>query len=116
MDSKSGKRPRIHPCICGFECEKYSLMKHHREACSQWQNRPNPMRIMIERRRATKIERLDDQASGPCSICLHRQDHHEATCPNSQSERVRRDLVDKHDIPRVPFRAILHQLAKRYRN
>lgn len=114
MDSKSGSPARIHPCICGFECDKYSLMKKHREACAQWQNRPNPMRLMIERRhRTVKIDQVP--RSEPCSICYERQDHHLSNCPNSQAERVRRELVARVGIEAHDWEVLLHLLGKRYR-
>lgn len=118
MDSNSGRPPRIHPCVCGFTCEKYSQMKHHREACAQWQNRPNPMRTMIERRRVTNAERqeTDDAAprTPPCPLCHHRPDHHDSACPNSQAEKVRRELIVKHGIDPYEFEVFLRCLAKRY--
>lgn len=114
MDSKSP--PRIHPCVCGFTCDKYSLMKHHREACAEWQNRPNPMRMMIERRRATtNVERSPDAPKVElCEICHHRPDHHDSACPNSQAEKVRRQLIAKHGIDPIAFQVFLRLLAKRY--
>jgi hypothetical protein len=108
--------PRIHPCVCGFTCEKYSQMKVHREACAQWKNRPNPMGTMIDRRRVTnnaaptKIIRH----FVPCPLCHHRPDHHDSACPNSQQEKVRRDLIKKHEIDPFEFEVLLRLLAKRY--
>lgn len=116
MDSKSGRPPRIHPCVCGFVCDKYSQMKHHREACAQWQKRPDPMRTMIERRRVTKTTYgpSDPPRVPPCPLCHHRPDHHDSACPNSQHEKVRRDLIAKHEIDPYAFEVLLRLLAKRY--
>ncbi len=115
MDSNSGSPPRIHPCVCGFTCDKYSQMKHHREACPQWQGRTNPMGIMIERRRATKTDRPSPPPRiAPCPLCHHRPDHHDSACPNSQAEKVRRDLIAKHGIDPFAFEVFLRLLAKRY--
>ena len=115
MHSKSGSPPKIHPCLCGFETDKYSKMKKHREACQQWQNRPNPMRLMIERRKTTKVERPEEVRVEPCLVCGNRQDHHESSCPNSQAEKVRRELVARHRIHPKDWEILLFHLAKRYR-
>ena len=113
---KSGTPPRIHPCICGFMCETYKHMRQHREACVTWQNRPNPMRLMIERRRATRLDEHgeDTPKFEPCQLCHRRPDHHDSSCPNSQAEMVRRALIKKHGIDPFEFEVFLRLLAKRY--
>ncbi len=115
MDFKSPPPSRVHPCVCGFICDKYSKMKHHREACAQWQSRANPMGLMIERRRVTKSEQPEDTTRAPpCPLCRHRQDHHDSACPNSQHEKVRRELIAKHEIDPIAWAVLLRLLAKRY--
>jgi hypothetical protein len=105
----------VHPCLCGFDCESYKQMKKHRRQCVQWQNRPNAVQIMIERRRKTRKGRPSEPASVEiCSICHHRCDHHDAGCPNSQAEAVRRDSLKKHGIDPFLFEIFLRVLAKRY--
>lgn len=107
--------PRIHPCICGFTSETYSQMKHHREGCVLWQTRPDPMTLMINRRRKTRWERADRKFE-PCPICQRRPDHHDPSCPNSQAEVVRREALRKNGIdPRI-FEVFLKLLAKKYRD
>lgn len=97
-------------------CETYKHMRQHREACVTWQNRPNPMRLMIERRRATRLDEHgeDTPKFEPCQLCHRRPDHHDSSCPNSQAEMVRRALIKKHGIDPFEFEVFLRLLAKRY--
>jgi hypothetical protein len=107
--------PRIHPCLCGFTCDKYSQMKHHRESCADWQNRPNPLSMMIARRKKTRNERTSEGIKVErCQYCRKRLDHHDAACPDSQGEAVRRARLKKHDIDPMLFEVFLRCLARKY--
>jgi 8-oxo-dGTP pyrophosphatase MutT (NUDIX family) len=109
------KELKVYPCVCGFDCERYSRMKHHREKCIFWRHRLDPERLMIARRRATRRERLPaDRQYEPCGHCHRRPDHHDADCPNSQAESARRESLEKHGIDPVLFAAFLRVLARRY--
>jgi hypothetical protein len=73
------------------------------------------MGIMSARRRDTRMELAAKSLRFvPCPICKHRPDHHDNACPNSQGEKVRRDLIAKHGINPYEFEVLLRLLAKRY--
>ncbi len=113
MKSSKSSDLRIYPCLCGFTCEKYSVMKTHRETCLPWQSRPDPLKLMIERRRMTQgVEAPTPFAQ--CPMCHRRADHHFAECPDSHADVVRRQLLKKHDIDPFKFEILLRALAKRY--
>lgn len=116
MDDDSTLREHpVHPCICGYVCDKYSQMKHHRAQCEDWKNRPNPMNMMIDRRRQTRRDRsIDVRHFEPCAVCHRRPDHHDSACPNSQAEVVRRESLKKHGIDPILFEIFLRVLARKY--
>src|SRR5574338_215326 len=90
---------RNHPCVCGLTCETYPQMKHQREGCGIWKTRPDPVALMIHRRRKTRQARTDEaQIFERCPLCERRPDHHDSACPNSQAEVVRRESIEKHGI------------------
>jgi hypothetical protein len=106
---------RVHPCLCGFTCEKYWQMKVHRETCDDWKKRADPMGVMIDRRRKTRAENPETARKfAPCTFCRRRPDHHASGCPNSQSEAVRRDSVRRHGIDPFDFEAFLRLLGREY--
>jgi hypothetical protein len=90
-------------------------MKHHRKQCVLWQMRAAPMDLMIARRRKTRQSRSDEmRAFDRCPVCEKRSDHHEADCPNSACEAVRRESIAKHKIDPVLWETFLRLLAKKY--
>lgn len=94
--------PRVHPCLCGFTSATYAQMKRHRRKCLDWQHRPDPRALTIERRRASKLENAKVRNYLPCPACGGRPDHHEPDCPHSQGEAVRREAIVKNGInPRL---------------
>ena len=87
-------------------------MRHHRETCAEWQNRPNPLQLMIGRRLLTREQSKEQQAeAAPCSGTQL-----SPTAPRSEvsEERTRRDRVAKAGISPSDWGKILFVLAKRY--
>jgi hypothetical protein len=108
--------PRVYPCVCGFTCEMYPQMKAHRDGCLDWKARPDPVSLMVQRRRRTREERTEGiRDFEPCESCHRRPDHHHPACPNSQSEAVRREALVRHGIDPVIFGIFLRALAKEYK-
>jgi hypothetical protein len=106
--------PRVHPCLCGFACSTYAQMKRHRRKCHDWQSRPDPRGLTIARRRESKLENAKVRNYLPCPACGGRPDHHEAECPHSQGEAIRREAIVKNGInPRV-FDMILREIERRF--
>jgi len=108
--------PRVHPCVCGFVGETFSKMKHHREKCALWRARPNPLNLMIDRRRTSRRETTGPREFEPCPHCHRRPDHHDSDCPNSQAEAVRRAALKRNKINPQLFEVFLRVLAKKYKD
>lgn len=104
--------PRVHPCVCGFTCLKYSTMKYHRETCAPWRNRSHPREVQIIRVKKTLEMQLANKAPvDRCEECQQRKDRHLASCSLSAEELDRQKLVEKHGIPPHLFQALLRRIA-----
>lgn len=106
--------PRVHPCLCGFVCETYPQMRHHRAKCLTWRTRRDPGAITRERLVQTHREKVKGKSDGICSVCEKRPDHHEPTCPHSQAEACRRGALERNGIDPEWFDQFLAVMAKRY--
>ena len=91
-------------------------MKHHREKCALWRARPNPLNLMIDRRRKSRRETSGFRGFEPCPHCHRRPDHHDSDCPNSQAEAVRRLALKRNGIDPRLFKVFLRVLAKKYKD
>jgi hypothetical protein len=71
--------------------------------------------MMIDRRRKSRWASSDlKRTFERCPLCYRRSDHHDLGCLNSQSETVRRGLIEKHGIDPLLFDVFLRVLAKKY--
>lgn len=105
---------KVHPCLCGFTCESYSQMKHHRSSCSSWRGRPNPRALAVERqRRSHQRPERNEKVSSICPLCHRRSDHHDSSCVNSQAESARRENLRRHGIDPKLFALFLGALVRR---
>lgn len=101
--------PRVHPCLCGYTCERYPQMRYHRRHCEVWKNRPNPKELARKRQKASKKAPKRRR----CPKCKQ-LDTHADRCPNSREELARRNLLRRHGIDPVFFELFLRALAERY--
>ena len=104
--------PVVHPCLCGFRCDAYWLMRRHQASCDEWKNRPDPRSLSIWRRHKTGLHAVDPTTV--CEVCSRRQDRHAPGCVNGSEDATRLAALERNDIDPAVFSVFLRLLAKRY--
>jgi hypothetical protein len=103
----------LYPCLCGFRTESRSALLRHRRSCETWQTRPNPRGIKVYRSKKTQQQGFLDGRLR-CDVCGGKTQHHKPSCPFSESEASRAEMVAKAGISPQHWEWVLRVLQRRY--